>query len=298
MITEDAIASHIYSIGGVLNTRKINNITSVNFNNLPSPTFVCLTGADFILEDFFTNYIEFFKNQIIMVTIETDFFTLYPKYINHNKIKKWYTWNKQYTNPQLICIPIGLNNDRQNKSLTVWLKKNNLTIDNLQTSVKSKLLCVNCSPNTNVIRKSLVEKAQNEWSSFCDFVKGVPPLCVYYRNCTGGDCINQRINITMTNPDFYDCIKDYKFILSPPGAGEDCHRTWEALYLGCIPIVRSSSINELYKDLPVVVVESFDIISKEFLYLKYIEIAEKKLQNKYNYSKLYNKYWIDMIMKG
>ncbi len=298
MITEDAIASHIYSIGGVLNTRKINNLSEIDFEKLPNPSFVCLTGVDFLLQDFFINYIKFFKNQIVMITIETDFFTLYPKYINHYKISKWYTWNKQYSHHRLTCIPIGLNNDRQNKSLTVWLKKNNLTTKILQNSVKSKLLCVNCSPHTNVIRKFIVEKAKNEWSSFCDFVKGVPPLCVYYRNCVGGDCINQRINITMTNPDFYDCIKDYKFILSPPGAGEDCHRTWEALYLGCIPIVRSSNINELYEDLPIVVVESFDIISEQFLNMKYSEIAEKKLQNKYNYSKLYNKYWIDMIMKS
>ena len=47
--------------------------------------------------------------------------------------------------------------------------------------------------------------------------------------------------------------KKYKFILSPPGAGFDCHRTWEALYLGAIPIVKTSSLDPLYKDLPVVI---------------------------------------------
>ena len=46
-------------------------------------------------------------------------------------------------------------------------------------------------------------------------------------------------------------ISKFKFVLSPPGAGIDCHRTWELLYLDCIPIVQSSTINELYDDLPV-----------------------------------------------
>ena len=28
-----------------------------------------------------------------------------------------------------------------------------------------------------------------------------------------------------------------KYVLSPPGNGPDCHRTWESIYLGAIPIV-------------------------------------------------------------
>jgi hypothetical protein len=30
------------------------------------------------------------------------------------------------------------------------------------------------------------------------------------------------------------------YVLSPPGNGIDCHRTWEALFLGSIPIVKKS----------------------------------------------------------
>jgi hypothetical protein len=36
-------------------------------------------------------------------------------------------------------------------------------------------------------------------------------------------------------------IGDAKFVLSPPGNGVDCHRTWEALLMGAVPVVRSSS---------------------------------------------------------
>ena len=60
--------------------------------------------------------------------------------------------------------------------------------------------------------------------------------------------IEGKILVNVTNPLYYHLINKYKFILSPSGAGPDCHRTWEALYMGCIPIVISSSIKELYED--------------------------------------------------
>lgn len=52
---------------------------------------------------------------------------------------------------------------------------------------------------------------------------------------------------------------DHAFVLSPRGNGLDCLRTWEALFLRCIPIVKASSLDPLYRDenLPVVIVESF-----------------------------------------
>lgn len=36
---------------------------------------------------------------------------------------------------------------------------------------------------------------------------------------------------------FRELIKKSKFVLSPPGNGLDCHRTWETIYLGAVPIV-------------------------------------------------------------
>ena len=32
----------------------------------------------------------------------------------------------------------------------------------------------------------------------------------------------------------------HRSVISPMGNGLDCHRTWEALYLGVIPLVRGS----------------------------------------------------------
>ena len=35
------------------------------------------------------------------------------------------------------------------------------------------------------------------------------------------------------------------------GNGEDCHRTWEALLLGSIPVVRHGGIDSLFQDSPI-----------------------------------------------
>jgi hypothetical protein len=53
-----------------------------------------------------------------------------------------------------------------------------------------------------------------------------------------------------------------RFVLSPPGNGIDCHRTWEALYLGAIPIVKRKFWPFAHLDLPVVILDDWDDISE------------------------------------
>ena len=53
----------------------------------------------------------------------------------------------------------------------------------------------------------------------------------------------------------------YAFTLSPAGAGLDCHRTWEALLLGSIPVVLRSPLDELFTELPVVIVDDWSEVT-------------------------------------
>jgi len=47
------------------------------------------------------------------------------------------------------------------------------------------------------------------------------------------------------------------FVLSAAGNGADCHRTWEALYLGAIVIVKRSPLDPMFAGLPVVIIEDW-----------------------------------------
>ena len=72
----------------------------------------------------------------------------------------------------------------------------------------------------------------------------------------------------------------YSFVASPPGNGLDCHRTWEAMYLGCVPIVLRSHMTQSYEalGLPVWLIDSFDELrdlTEEQLQAKYLELGPK-----------------------
>jgi len=54
-----------------------------------------------------------------------------------------------------------------------------------------------------------------------------------------------------------------RFVLSPPGNGPDCHRTWEALYLGATPIVIRDSWPFDNQSVPVLVVDSWKSLADE-----------------------------------
>lgn len=81
-------------------------------------------------------------------------------------------------------------------------------------------------------------------------------------------------------------------MLSPPGGGIDCHRTWEALYMGAIPIVRTSCLDKLFHNLPVVIVEKWEDVNEEFLIDQLQVIANKPL----NMDKLSAWYWHNLII--
>ncbi len=53
----------------------------------------------------------------------------------------------------------------------------------------------------------------------------------------------------------------YAAVLSPHGGGLDCHRTWEALALGHLVVVPSSSLEPLFQGLRVVSVTDWDQVS-------------------------------------
>ena len=282
-ICEDYFTDYVINNNGLVITRKEINVEKFNFDT-KSP-LVCLTGYSKVITHFFNDVIHKMNNDIILLIIESDEVDLKTEWLENSKLKHCYTWNKPFTHSKLSSLPIGLNYYRQYATLYEWLSKKS------EVYVPKKLLAVNYSPNTNSIRGQLVEKANNEWKDFADVLQFIEPSKTYWKESK----IEGRIKVDVSNPKCYDVMKEYKFILSPPGAGEDTHRTWEALYVGAIPIVRSSNLNELYKDLPVLVVENWDVINKEWLELEFKKIQENKEKNKYNMEKLNINYWLRKI---
>jgi len=68
-----------------------------------------------------------------------------------------------------------------------------------------------------------------------------------------------------------------KFVPSPAGLGPDCYRTWEALYLGAIPVLKKGTIAEsITADLPIWVVSEWEELmdaSDDYLDKKFGELS-------------------------
>ena len=296
ILTEDKLVDWIESQGGMLITRRTMNLGKfdfVDFNTLPPIMFVGITGYQHLLQYFFTQTIHKFTQPAVVIIVETDLVALDPSWLNNPKVKHCFTWNKPFSHPKLSAIPIGLNYRRQYAGLEEWLYQT--TASTSPTPEPSKWLCMNYSPDTNPQRRELIQKASTEWSEFCTIIEPIPPRKSY----DIPSHIEGTLRIDETDPRCYDEWRNYRFVLSPPGAGIDCHRTWEAIAVGCIPIVISSNLNELYTDLPVVVVDSWDQITAEYLEEQYAIIDKRRKTSEdgppYKLDRITLEYWTERI---
>jgi hypothetical protein len=80
---------------------------------------------------------------------------------------------------------------------------------------------------------------------------------------------------------------EFMFVVSPEGIGMDCHRTWEAILLGCIPIVKRNAISTIFEKLPVLVVDDWNEINRERLYA-YVNSIQTHL---FDFSCLFKEFW-------
>ncbi|MEI7776223.1 MAG: hypothetical protein WCK17_15770 [Verrucomicrobiota bacterium] len=98
---------------------------------------------------------------------------------------------------------------------------------------------------------------------------------------------------TLSQSEFASQLRQSKFVVSPPGNGSDCHRTWEALYLGAIPVIlRDTLDSSLVDGLPIWAVDDWDEFlsitqsERNRIGLKLLERERGMLDLGYWYSKI------------
>ena len=146
------------------------------------------------------------------------------------KLICWYGQNCDFKHDKFIPIPIGIANPEWNHG-----RVDILEMVMRKPQQKKNKIYVNFSQSTNPDRKKLFEVLQAKQHSWIDMI----------------DQPNRSFEDYLTE------MSQYRFVLSPHGNGLDCHRTWEALMLGCIPIVKTSTLDKLYKGLPVIILDEW-----------------------------------------
>jgi hypothetical protein len=83
---------------------------------------------------------------------------------------------------------------------------------------------------------------------------------------------------------YFNTLPSYKFVISPEGNGIDCHRHYEALMAGCIPIIEDhEGIREKYKGCPVLYTKDYSEITPAYLEQKYMDMVNET----YDFTRLF-----------
>ncbi|UJR15970.1 hypothetical protein I4U23_002889 [Adineta vaga] len=252
-----AFADYIYD-----ETRH-DNLNSVQYGD------IVFVKSDMIAEFFHVSFNSITKS-FVLVTHNSDRSAPveYQTYLSQPKILQWYASNPSHKNLQkLIPIPIGLANTR-------WSQGN---LDKISTafqkyrkpwSQRTSFLYVNFSPHTNPIQR---RKAYQQAST----IKNV-------------QIIKSRISFDT----YLEHIGNTKFVLSPPGNGLDCHRTWEALLMGAIPIVLTSGLDPLFKKTQSIIVDDWSNVTLDFLLSFNFSLNDHLVPNV-----IYAQYWHETLLK-
>tara|TARA_Y100000817_G_C16861480_1_gene545964 strand:+ start:1988 stop:2824 length:837 start_codon:yes stop_codon:yes gene_type:complete len=208
--------------------------------DLIEKSFSFFVKTDYIL--YFKAYIlPFIKKKFILITHNAaEIVGKDSEIIENPYLLKWFGQNMT-PNEKGVGLPLGLENYDHNHH-------NNELINKYKDNKKENLLYINFSLHTNPKRKQIMENIKQRFP------------------------VNEKKNWD----GYIEDLSTYKYCLSPPGFGPDCHRIWECMYVNCIPIVKRDPILFThFRDLPILWVDDFDVITEDFLEKCYPAFSNK-----------------------
>jgi hypothetical protein len=209
----------------------------------------------------------------------------FQTFINCPNIIHWFCQNTLIKHPKITPIPLGLDyetimyynhirNDRGPKMTP--LEQEQQIIDLRQNIRPFWERIPICYGNFQYLLNT------KYGSDRTDAINKIPTKLIYY------DSKNLR-QTTFRNQ------TEFAFVVSPFGQDYECIRTWEALCLGCIVILKTSPLDPIYSDLPVLIINDWSEITQPFLESAIETFKFKHENDKFNYEKLTKKYWSLLI---
>ena len=166
------------------------------------------------------------KNPFVLIAHNADDYISTNKmmlpYLNDSKLISYFTQNLMISHPKANILPIGLANEH-------W-------------------------PHGNLeIFKRVMNTTDHTWIN----KKGVDSIYFYFSIHTAQWLRKPCYDILVSKGlkwdkerEYEDYLREmmkYKYVVCPGGNGPDCHRFWEAVYLGKIPIVLYNSMIEKFR---------------------------------------------------
>lgn len=220
------------------------------------------------LTDFIKKYHPRIPSRYILITHNGDRPTPdeFIEFLDDPKLIHWYGQNPTITShPKFTAIPIGIANQ-------YWPHGNPKIFDQIIQETKNQpkkyLLYLNFDIDNNPAKRGLV------WNIFKNksFVHAESKI---------------------PHSEYLHQLARSKFVICPEGNGLDCHRTWEALLFGCIPVLKHSPLDSMLADLPVLIINDWWEVTEELLNRTWEEFQTRT----FNTAKIYVDYWKQDIFK-
>jgi hypothetical protein len=144
----------------------------------------------------------------------------------NGKVQHWFAVQVNTTHPRLTAMPIGIDG----RDLPTLLEAPRRAWEDRD------IVCLANFQERNPERKALLTWCRAQPWIATDRWRGM--------------------GTPRTHAEYYALLGRTQFVLSPPGRGWDCYRTYEALAMGAVPIVRRHEVvSDVVDGLPVVVVD-------------------------------------------
>lgn len=211
----------------------------------------------------------------------------FDEFLKWDKLQHWFCQNCLVVHPKITLIPLGLDyhtmmyyshirGDRGPKLTPMEQETQIMDLRKIMRPFWERIPA--CYGNFQFLTITKYGGDRKE------AIAKIPPNAIYY------DCKHQRKQTFINQTAF-------AFVASPFGEDYECIRTWEALCLGCIAIIKSSPLDRLYEGLPVVIIHDWSEVTPEFLQKTLAEYTYKHLTNQFKYEKLHKYYWVRLIQQ-
>jgi len=238
---------------------------------------------------YFLRLIPMFPSRFILVTGNSDYtiptsvipLSTFYTMLNNPNLIHWFSVNCIVNDhPKVTQVPIGLDYHTiaENKDHSWGAQMSPLEQEQQLKAIRNVSIPLEerqmqCYSNYHFTKYPTVRNDRE------DAIKYLPRELVFYQpfKTTRENCWKTQTN--------------YVFVPSPHGNGMDCHRTWESLVLGNYVVVKTSPLDPLYCDLPVLIVNDWREVDLPLLE----ETFRRFRETSFNYDKLTALYWKRLI---
>lgn len=200
--------------------------SSIDLSKQPSKIFLYTDWVELFIQKILPHIN--FKFKLVTHNSDRGVISYYLPLLNDDRLIHWYGMNCSTEHPKLTPIPIGIANEKWAHGKKEVLRK----VMNTDVGKNNRIYC-NFNPYTSPLRQGIKEMLSSH-----PFV----------------DIDNNNLSFE----EYLLKLKSYKYVISPPGNSVDCHRIWESIYVGTVPIILKNIATNTFSDnLPIIALNSY-----------------------------------------